>query len=305
MNRPDLDAYYAKLLELAESRFRAWLLREFHRELERSIEELKNRNLTSAGRATKALEIYRVHLEKEARNRTDFYVEIARESGCLEMFSKVRLNELRERIRNAAEVAAMVLKQRIETEARLAGTPAYSLPLEGRYDELLNPLRDSVNAELRVLEAEEDLAKRSRTTRYQNQWRPLPAPPLAVGGMSDAVDWAARLGAPDPPKQVTTSASMPGTIAPRGSAHSSILKEPEAQSHVKRLVEICAKKNITLEGWASGHRLGRTSVFDWKAARGAGTSLKGKVSDAMSNRIEAAIEEDAMALGLATRTSPD
>ena len=68
---------------------------------------------------------------------------------------------------------------------------------------------------------------------------------------------------------------------------------------------ILDKMPTTLEKWAKEHRLGRTTVFDWKAARVAGRSLKGKVSDPKITAIENAIADDATGLGLPTRTRSD
>jgi hypothetical protein len=79
-------------------------------------------------------------------------------------------------------------------------------------------------------------------------------------------------------------------------------------THVALLQTILDKRPTTLEKWARGHKLGRTTVFDWKAARVSGKSLKGKVSDSKLTAIEKAIEDDAKALGLSpgrTRTSSD
>lgn len=63
--------------------------------------------------------------------------------------------------------------------------------------------------------------------------------------------------------------------------------------------------NTTLSKWAAKHKLGRTSVFDWKAARLAGEVPKRKVSHEKCTEIESAIEEDAKALGLSARTHSD
>jgi hypothetical protein len=71
------------------------------------------------------------------------------------------------------------------------------------------------------------------------------------------------------------------------------------------LGKILAKMTTTLEKWAAEHRIGRTSVFDWKAALNAGRVPKGRVSQEKCVEIEEAIEEDAKALGLTTRTSSD
>ena len=75
--------------------------------------------------------------------------------------------------------------------------------------------------------------------------------------------------------------------------------------HVDLLLKIVAKKTISIETWARDHKLGRTTVFDWKKARVAGKCLKGKVSDPKIAEIEQAIEKDAQALGLTTRTCSD
>ena len=70
-------------------------------------------------------------------------------------------------------------------------------------------------------------------------------------------------------------------------------------------MKIVAKKNISIETWAKDHKFGRTTVFDWKALRLSGKSLKGKVSDSKSAEIEKAIEDEAKALGLPARTDSD
>jgi hypothetical protein len=80
---------------------------------------------------------------------------------------------------------------------------------------------------------------------------------------------------------------------------------PMKDEHVALLETILGKGPTTLEKWASKHKFGRTTVFDWKAARVAGKSLKGKVSESKIAAIEGAIEDDAKALGLATRTRSD
>lgn len=80
---------------------------------------------------------------------------------------------------------------------------------------------------------------------------------------------------------------------------------PVRDSHLELLEMILDKKATTWEKWASRHRLGRTTVFDWKSGRSAGKSLKGKVSEEKSAEIEVAIEADAASLGLTTRTDSD
>jgi hypothetical protein len=75
--------------------------------------------------------------------------------------------------------------------------------------------------------------------------------------------------------------------------------------HVDLLEMILSKKPITLEKWASVHRLGRTPAFLWKTSRRVGKSLKGRVSGEKSAYIEAAIEADAKELRLTARTDWD
>jgi hypothetical protein len=83
-------------------------------------------------------------------------------------------------------------------------------------------------------------------------------------------------------------------------------KAPAKQNeHVALLDIILAKRPTTLAKWASAHKLGRTTVFDWKAAQVSGKPLKGKVSDSKIAAIEKAIDDDAKALGLVTRTDSD
>lgn len=75
--------------------------------------------------------------------------------------------------------------------------------------------------------------------------------------------------------------------------------------HLSLLETILEKRFTTLEKWAREHKLGRTTVFEWKSLRSAGEPLKGKVSPEKSAAIEKAIEEDAKTLGLTTRTDSD
>jgi hypothetical protein len=74
---------------------------------------------------------------------------------------------------------------------------------------------------------------------------------------------------------------------------------------VDLLLKVLNRRAISIETWAKDHKLGRTTVFDWKAARIAGTPTKGKVSTSKIDAIEKAIKDDAKALGLSTRTRSD
>ncbi len=75
--------------------------------------------------------------------------------------------------------------------------------------------------------------------------------------------------------------------------------------HVRLLEAVLEKRTTTLEKWAAEHRIGRTTLFDWKSLSIAGCPLTGKVSAEKSTEIELAIEDDAKALGLLTRTDSD
>lgn len=87
-------------------------------------------------------------------------------------------------------------------------------------------------------------------------------------------------------------------------------RRDESESRVKYrsvdlLERIVVTRNITIEGWATQHNFGRSTVFDWKAARLAGHPLKAKVSEPTAAAIERAIETEAAELGLSTRTDSD
>jgi hypothetical protein len=64
-SNPDISA----LLALVSARFREWLLAELRPERHRQIRALKTRNLTCAGRAAGAFEIYRGSTERSACER--------------------------------------------------------------------------------------------------------------------------------------------------------------------------------------------------------------------------------------------
>jgi hypothetical protein len=162
MNEPDISkADFSALLELAESRFHAWHLKELTPELNRRTSDLKMQNLTSGGRAAHAMRIYRELLERDVRERIGFYAALARDSGNPEMLSKRRLEEYRDRIMTTVRHALAGLKEHIERDARAAGFPESALPTEQRYIQLRAEILDVVNAELRVIEAEGKLVGRA------------------------------------------------------------------------------------------------------------------------------------------------
>jgi hypothetical protein len=77
------DAYCAALLELAESRFSRWHLKELRPERDRRTKELEHQhiNLSSAGRAVFYQRLEGELLEKESRQRIAMYAGVAREKG--------------------------------------------------------------------------------------------------------------------------------------------------------------------------------------------------------------------------------
>jgi hypothetical protein len=123
-------------------------------------------------------------------------------------------------------------------------------------------------------------------------------PSLAAPSGDRGTEQPTREGSP---AQTATGDSVPTTDFSKGTVRDQRIE----RECVDLLLKIVAEKRITIETWARDHKLGRSTVFDWKAARVSGSSLKGKVSDLKVAAIEAAIKVDAEALGLSTRTSSD
>ena len=71
------------------------------------------------------------------------------------------------------------------------------------------------------------------------------------------------------------------------------------------LDRIVQKRHTTLEKWAKEHKFPRSTVFEWKRLRSAGSPLTGKMSKQKSAEIETGIDEDAKTLGLLTQTDTD
>jgi hypothetical protein len=65
--------------------------------------------------------------------------------------------------------------------------------------------------------------------------------------------------------------------------------QAQVHSHVDLLLSVVAEKGITVETWAKDNKIGRSTVFDWKAARLAGLPLRGRVSPEKCAAIEEAI----------------
>jgi hypothetical protein len=153
---------FPALLNLAECKFQSWHLKEFRPERDRRIRELKKQNLTSGGRAVLALVIYRETLEREVRERIRSYAAVAHDFGSLEMLSKLRLEEHRNRIMTTVGHAIRALRDHVERDGRAAGdTPESALPNELPYTHLQAEILDVVNTDLQVLEAESMVARRA------------------------------------------------------------------------------------------------------------------------------------------------
>jgi hypothetical protein len=123
-------------------------------------------------------------------------------------------------------------------------------------------------------------------------------PSLAAPSGDRATEQPTREGSP---AQTATGDGVPSSDVSKEAAGRPRI-EPEC---VDLLLKIVAEKKISIETWARDHKLGRTTVFDWKAGRVAGKSLEGKISGVKIAVIEKAIEDDAKALGLPTRTRSD
>jgi hypothetical protein len=159
MNVPDKSKVgFAALLELAESKFHAWHLKELRPERSRRISELKNENLSFQGKVLREMRTDRELLELQTRRRIAFYAEVAHESDNAEMLSQVRLGEFRQRIVDSVEIFCKARMTKLGHAARAAGEPLESPPSEHQYRQLQAEILDVVNAELRVLEAEGKLA---------------------------------------------------------------------------------------------------------------------------------------------------
>jgi hypothetical protein len=107
------------------------------------------------------------------------------------------------------------------------------------------------------------------------------------------------------PEDGADSSATHASFAAENTAKGAPGLAPVRDRHLDLLAMIVDRKATTLETWASDHRLGRTTLFDWKASRSSGKSFKGRVSAEKSAEIEAAIEADAAELGLTTRTDSD
>jgi hypothetical protein len=105
-----------------------------------------------------------------------------------------------------------------------------------------------------------------------------------------------------------TEAARPGAQTPRQdvAADSALLAVlAEGRKIVELLDAVVKEQNTTIEDWARAHKIGRTTVFDWKACRLDGRPMGGKVSVQKAAEIEEAIKTDAATLGLIARTDSD
>jgi hypothetical protein len=132
---------------------------------------------------------------------------------------------------------------------------------------------------------------------------PKPQEPVRTSASirPDTIEGGAHLVAP-PNEAVSAEAPVQPDVVGRNEQNVERGPSPVKDAHVDLLEAILKKEPTTLEKWAKGHKLGRTTVCDWKALRNEGKPLTGKVSTEKSTEIEVAIKKDAQALGLTTRT---
>ena len=164
MSASDLGAAdFAPLLELAESRFSRWHQRELRPERNQRLREL-NRQCATVGTAGKNIHLLRLErelLEKACLRRIAFYFEVAQERQRQEMLSGHFLAKLRQRIETSVGTSLTALRGRIQRAAHAVGLADSAVPHEGRYTQLRSELLDVVDAELRVIAAERNLAGRA------------------------------------------------------------------------------------------------------------------------------------------------
>lgn len=150
---PPAGSDLTKLADLAEARFMAWhqgLPEERERKLK---EKLRGQRLTSGGRAAHAFSIEEELLTLTVEKRIAIYKGVSDEFKNLEMLSKPRIDELRERVMRLVKASCGALQDDIERVIRAAGDGS-TLPEPHRYVALEAKILDVVNAHLRVLETE-------------------------------------------------------------------------------------------------------------------------------------------------------
>ena len=207
------------------------------------------------------------------------------------------------------------------TDGPAAGTEEETQAPSLRRDKHDSSARDgamTVQIEPTVASAEQEAADSSARAAAEQPATRFAEPPSVAARELENLTWKAKLDLKTANTDETEleSATLPAEAALTMNG-SDVPDQPDAagqpeqnvesgplvkDAHVDLLEAILKKGPTTLEKWAKGHKLGRTTVFDWKALRSAGKSLSGKVSTPKNAEIEQAIDEDAKALGLWTRT---
>ena len=141
------------------------------------------------------------------------------------------------------------------------------------------------------------LPKMERSFRNSPQWHQFEAELLAVA------ERQAGLEAGTPGNDAGSRRAADTVMAPAPALTTQATGQITTPRTVKdELVElldrIVYEQGTTLEKWAHFHKIGRTTLLDWKALRLAGKPLKGKVSAEKNAEIETAIREDARTLEL-------
>ena len=153
MTVPELnEAGIGELSQLADARYYDWHARELRPEQDRQIAELDSQKVSEGGRALLALRVRRDFLTRAAQERISIYEAVGREKTCWAMFSKRRLDDLRQRIMHSVGAEIGSLKSRSQRAANAVGQP---VPLhEKRYEDMRTEVLTTVNISLAKLEAE-------------------------------------------------------------------------------------------------------------------------------------------------------
>jgi hypothetical protein len=198
--------------------------------------------------------------------RVRLYKLTADEHACPGMLSRPEVNRFRDEIVSAVNAATLTLKDVNLRDFNAAGMPG-NVAIEASNRRILNTLLPQL---VSVVNTEIEVLRAYSDVNATDVTRESPA-------MED-------------------SGNRPRPVVVDG---------PQSDRYIILLSLVLKKQSISFEAWASEHRIGRTTLFDWKARRIAGKPLRGKVSADKATQIERTIEADARKLGLLARTDTD
>lgn len=149
------DSRLVGLLELVSARYQKWHGQKLRPTRKRRLKALDRQQLSAAGWAFRAVEIFRDLQEREVRRHVRIYAEVARTKRCPEMFGSALLGKLRNSLVESIGGSCQHLRARIEIRV-MGGVDVTAAPLPGQehYRQLQSHALDVINDELRVLEAE-------------------------------------------------------------------------------------------------------------------------------------------------------